>query len=278
MTTKAPVTVVALMNAMIGGTILVLPLLYLQAGIISSLVATLITGLVNYYSCSVCLDHLQDNVDLPQCIHRHFGNPIYAKVYDTCVYIYIQMILLLYFELIVIQWQTIIGSQSFWIGIVNFAVLIVLIFIMRKYHLGVSLLGYGIVSIVGYLLFLIWALASAPSGTNHYPIATGKVGTLLDTLATAFSLQGVFVPILRNNLKQTQNGVLLVITYALGCFVYGFIGFAGSFGILNRPPAIKDPQTVEDFFPIGDWEVRTIAGIYLIHLYSVFPEYLLISK
>jgi hypothetical protein len=36
--------------------------------------------------------------------------------------------------------------------------------------------------------------------------------------------------------------------------------------------------TIEGYFPAGNWEVNLIEGIYLIHLYSVFPEFLLISK
>jgi amino acid permease len=58
MSTTAPLTVVALMNAMIGGTILILPLLFLHAGFIPAMIATLITGIVNYYSCYICHQHL----------------------------------------------------------------------------------------------------------------------------------------------------------------------------------------------------------------------------
>jgi len=65
MTNSNTMTVVALMNAMIGGTILVLPLLFLKSGIIISAIVTIITGFINYYSCKICLDHLQDDIDLP---------------------------------------------------------------------------------------------------------------------------------------------------------------------------------------------------------------------
>lgn len=41
---------------------------------------------------------------------------------------------------------------------------------------------------------------------------------------------------------------------------------------------MDNPKTVENYFPDNNWEVKLIAAIYLIHLYSVFPEYLLISK
>jgi hypothetical protein len=37
-------------------------------------------------------------------------------------------------------------------------------------------------------------------------------------------------------------------------------------------------RTIEGYFGLGTWEVNCIELIYLIHLYSVFPEFLLISK
>lgn len=81
-----------------------------------------------------------------------------------------------------------------------------LVFVMRKFDLGVSLLGYGIVSIAGYLIFLVWSLIDIsmdnPDKTNEYPVFTWNFATLCDTLATAFSLQGVFIPILRKNKNQ----------------------------------------------------------------------------
>jgi amino acid permease len=109
MSTSAPVTVVALMNAMIGGTILILPLLFLNAGLIPSLFATIITGLANYYSCYVCFKHLQDDPDLTECIFRHTKSKVYPKIYDGMVYLGVQLILLLYFNLVIKQWDTIIN-------------------------------------------------------------------------------------------------------------------------------------------------------------------------
>jgi hypothetical protein len=41
-----------------------------------------------------------------------------------------------------------------------------------------------------------------------------------------------------------------------------------------------DPNqtTIEDYFSQGAWEVKIIEAIYLVHLYSVFPEFMIISK
>mgnify|MGYP002360690835 FL=1 len=257
---SGPLTLVALMNAMIGGTILVLPLMFLGAGYLPAIIVTLITGAINYYSCKVCYDHLQDDADLPECIYRHTKKRIWSKLYDTMVYISIQLLLLLYFNLIVKQWETILMAKSFLITLINGVAVFALVFLMRKFNAAVSLMGYGILSIVGYMVFVAWLWGSAPSGNNHYPVASWKFADLCDTLATAFSMQGIFVPILRKNHLPSQNGRLLILAYVLGGLVYSYIGFAGSFGnslnyegILNRQPIDGTPETVEDYFQDREW-------------------------
>lgn len=98
------ITLVALMNAMIGGTILVLPLLFLSAGLIPAIIVTVLSGAINYWSCKLCYDHLRDDPDLPVSVLRHTRNPIYPRLYDLLVWLSLQLILLLYFNLIVKQW------------------------------------------------------------------------------------------------------------------------------------------------------------------------------
>ena len=67
-------TIVAIMNGMIGGTILVLPLLFMSAGILPSIISLVLIGLVNYISSKICIDHLADDADLPDTLNRHSNN------------------------------------------------------------------------------------------------------------------------------------------------------------------------------------------------------------
>lgn len=207
---------------------------------------------------------------------------IFPKIYDVFVYVDIQFILLLYFDLLAVQWETILGLQTRWIGIGSAILVILLIFIMRRYHWGVALLGYGGVSIGAYMVFLLWAFLDIqinPSDIhNTYPSFTWNIAVLCGTLASAFNLQGVFVPILRKNQNQQKNAKLLWLSYIFACLTYAIIGYVGSFAILNRKPLSDHPQTVENYFPTNNWEVKIIASIYLVHLLSAFPEFLLISK
>jgi amino acid permease len=67
------VTVIALINGMIGGLILVLPILTMYSGTILSLIVILVTGFFSYYSCLLCVKHLGGYADLDQAIYYHFG-------------------------------------------------------------------------------------------------------------------------------------------------------------------------------------------------------------
>lgn len=79
---------------------------------------------------------------------------------------------MLYFDLIVEQWDGLV-PYSIAIPICNAFALLGLVFVLNYFHFGAKLLGYGIISIIGYCIFLIWLLASAPSGPNVMPITGG---------------------------------------------------------------------------------------------------------
>ena len=55
---KPIVAIVAMVNGMIGGLILVLPLLAAQGGSILSGIIIAVTGFFSFYSCYLCLIHL----------------------------------------------------------------------------------------------------------------------------------------------------------------------------------------------------------------------------
>ena len=42
--------------------------------------------------------------------------------------------------------------------------------VLKYYDFGAHIMAYGILSIVGYLLFLLWNGVSAPEGDNKLPV------------------------------------------------------------------------------------------------------------
>lgn len=59
-----PTVMIALINGMIGGVILVLPLLALEAGTIVTAIVIIISGVFSYYSSMLCVKHLGNSSDL----------------------------------------------------------------------------------------------------------------------------------------------------------------------------------------------------------------------
>ncbi len=90
--------VVGMVNGMIGGLILILPLLALGAGYILSFIVLFITGILSFYSCYLCVIHMGDQPDLDFAILRHFnGNKGIKIFYDLCVWSSLILIDMLYF-------------------------------------------------------------------------------------------------------------------------------------------------------------------------------------
>ena len=86
---------------MIGGTILIMPLLSLRTGYTLIGIISIVSCFFNYFSSLLCLRHLRDYDDLDLSILRHFGGRRAYKIfYDIVVMISLTVLLILYFELI----------------------------------------------------------------------------------------------------------------------------------------------------------------------------------
>lgn len=228
--TSSFMVIVGMVNGMIGGVILVLPLLVLEAGSITSAIVICTSGIFSYYSCRLCVKHLGNFSDLDESIMHHFNHNLFIKVfYDSVVFFNLFLLLILYFELIVQQWEGMF-LPSIVNPVVNFFVLIVLVFVMKYYEFGVSLLAYGIISTVGYCIFLIWMLASSPSGSEIMPkFGSGGIN-LAASMGQAFAVQTFFIPVLRKNNSQSSYQIYTLIAYICGFSVYMYIAYTGSFG------------------------------------------------
>lgn len=149
-------TIVALVNGMIGGIILVMPILSLKVGYLMIAPVVLVTGFFSYFSCLLCVRHLREYKDLDEAILKHFENRRGFKMsYDICIAVSIIVVLILYFDLICIQWSGLTTGSKL-IPILNAVTLFPVVYVMKKYHFGASLLAYGIISAIGYCCFLLY--------------------------------------------------------------------------------------------------------------------------
>lgn len=122
-----------MLNGMIGGVILVLPLLVVESGWLGSGLVITLTGIFSYYSCMLCIKHLGNYADLDQSIMQHFNSNKYIKIfYDFIVFLNLFLLLILYFELIVQQWEGM-SHSTILNPILNFCLLLVLVIIMKYF-------------------------------------------------------------------------------------------------------------------------------------------------
>jgi hypothetical protein len=70
---------------------------------------------------------------------------------------------------------------------------------MKKYEFGASLLAYGILSIIGYVLFLLWININTEPGPQKVPAVHRDFIDLVAALAQGFAIQTFFIPILKQN-------------------------------------------------------------------------------
>ena len=91
-------------------------------------------------------------------------------------------------------------------------------------------MGYGIVSIVGYLLFLIWVTSSAPAGNHTVPAFGSGLGTFAAMMGNAFSIQGFFIPVMKCYKAENKHNFVLFLAFLVGGLAYYYIAYMGAFG------------------------------------------------
>lgn len=102
------------------------------------------------------------------------------------------------------------------------------ILVVRIYHIGEEILAYGIISIVTYLLFLLWAFFTAPAGPHSVPVEGPSV-TLIATLMMGYSIHDFLVQNLIKNPRRYEYQGVVKATFFLGTIAYAYMTF-GSFG------------------------------------------------
>jgi hypothetical protein len=109
-------------------------------------------------------------------------------------------------------------------------VLFTLVFVLKYFEFGASIMAYGIISIVGYVIFLMWVIASSPEGERKWgAFGTGEVD-LAAAMGGAYSIQTFFIPVLKKNPHQQKYVFFTFLANLIGMLAYTYIAFMGAFG------------------------------------------------
>lgn len=223
-------TIIGLLNGMVGGICLVLPQVGLGAGWGMSIFICLITGCISYYTAYLIVLHLGSGTQIKDCILSHFSNNYkYMTGYSFLIWFSFMPYMLIYFRTICLQIEGLIGHHTDYTAPLVAAGLLVIIIVVRIKHVGEETLAYGIISIIGYILFIIWAQFSAPQGPKTVPTFVEPVA-IASTFMMGYSIHDFLLANIIKNPDRSQYHNTVRWTFLLGSIVYAFIAL-GSFGI-----------------------------------------------
>lgn len=227
-----PMTVVAIVNGMIGVAILVMPEVALKSGWLSVILIVLVAGFFSFYSSFIGLVHLGDQKDLDAALLRHFnGNKFIKKFYDFVVCVSVFFAVSLFFDMIVTQCESLIFAKGNVVNpIVNSVILVGWCVMLKYYDFGAHIMGYGILSIVGYLLFLLWAGASAPEGEHRMPVVGSSVVEFLTLMQYGLSVQTYILPVTLQHPNPRNHAKIILLGFIVGCAIYYYTSFIGAHG------------------------------------------------
>lgn len=205
-----------------------MPITALKSGYVMIAPIVIFSAICSYYSCLLCIRHLRNYKDLDEAVLKHFGNKrIYKVLYDLCIAVSLIVLLILYFDLICKQWEGI-TTDSKLIPLLNAIFLFPLIYVMKKYHFGATLMAYGIISTIGYCVFILYMWIIAPEGENKLKPVDSHFPALAAGLSQGLAIQTFFIPVLKQNGKTHLFKRILFVTYAIGAATYIFIGYGGA--------------------------------------------------
>jgi hypothetical protein len=123
---------------------------------------------------------------IKESVLAHFNHDYrYVKIYSLIIWISFLPIFLIYFRLIVLQFEGLFGESQFTAPLSALA-LFIAICLVRIWDVGEETLALGIISIFIYLAFLIWAQMTAPEGEKEVA-PFGATYPLAATLMMAYS-------------------------------------------------------------------------------------------
>ena len=100
---------------------------------------------------------------------------------------------------------------------------------MRVLEFGEKLMAIGIVSIIGYCCFIVWAQITAPSGPKSIHSTGVGLVDLSASLTMGYAVHDFVSQILLKTTTPDKYNKIVIITYLIGISVYTFISF-GCYG------------------------------------------------
>jgi hypothetical protein len=219
-------TVVGLVSSMIGIAGMFLPIMGMQAGWFTSFWTNLVVAFLTYYTASLMVSHLGTSKNIKASILNHFQHDHrYMQAYGFVIWLSVIPFLLVGFHVTVLLLEGLLGTSP-WIapGLILFCA--VLLMLVRSHHFMEEVMAMGVISLVLFTLFMIWALITAPSGPKTVP-ANGPFFALTATLVASYQIHDYFIQNIIKNPERHKYQSILKWTFGLGFVMTVFSCIAG---------------------------------------------------
>lgn len=147
-------------------------------------------------------------------------------------------------------------------------------------------MAFGIISLTIFIIFMIWALITAPSGPKQVQ-PTGSLSSST-TLASSFMVSLLVHDFITHSIMKCPNPeeYKSIVRYSyIFAFMINLFSALGSFGkhfsilaIVNRHPQVSNPQLINDYFKHGEWQLVVLEIVYLMTAVTAFPGLVIVSK
>lgn len=252
-------TIFAIVNSMIGTLVMVLPILFLQYGLLTSIIILILISWLSYKTCSLCVIHLKENEpDLPVVIQRIAGSKwltlyvFFSVIYMVCagiIYFNLMNNMLYSVTLFIfehLEYKNYAEKHENRFDIFSYPILGLCVFLpaylscfLKDINFIVKFSQVGVFSLVSYIIFLVYVVYdNFMSGFltlhfNELQIYTFEFDKLLGGFSLGFFVHTNVCAIMKNNEKFENNLRDLAVSYIFGSILYFLIGILGSLAVLG---------------------------------------------
>jgi len=254
----------SLSNAITGPNLILLPLLFMTTGLLTSTIIAILFGLVNYKTCYLTVMHVKpDEPEYLLAIQRILGRKwmlfyltiVVVNLLLVCVIFYVSLVDTLFAGINGMLGNTLPDTSLYvfdkfsiqWLSIIM-AVVIIVCISLRDISKIVKLSSYGEVGIVCACTFLIYigikAIINQDVSITFDPQSLGSHLSIFSThglfgligfFGAAYTIHFLAVPILKTGNDASKKSRNLSSSYILTGLIYIVAGIFGALGLSWRP-------------------------------------------
>ena len=217
-----------LLNAMLGSSMLTLPVAAINGGYLVWGGAIVLFGIIQGFNSYLLIKHLGEAKSVEHLIFSHFSNnTFYLEIYNFVIWASLVTATVLYFPLFCEQIQGLIGDDS--VTFLSEAALIFIIcwvLVLRKCEIDDVALGIGVISILAFLIFVGWEFYGEAEGferDSETSLVGSNPATITIIIINIFSTQDYLLQVMIEYRDKAKHTFIVVALYLCGGAMMVFI-------------------------------------------------------